>query len=271
MPKLIKFFLSNKKLFLFLLYYIYIYVHLAIIIGSNFNFKLKENTEIKIKLLNKKDYLNKYKNQDPIENKKIHKDNIIFSSKEDIDKFFKKKWDSKLSLDDLNKNKFIVDYYNKKYNNENLSYICFIKENDNSEKVLLFWNIKKEITIDTKELKDITSFKTNLSHFEKNLVSFAKPLYYQDKQINDIYFNPNYFGDICFDDKKSNEENYSIKIFSKILSSDSYKQIFCNSDDTSNQFKQFLSKRKEVTSKYDELNNLNKLSPKKITFFTKTS
>uniref|UniRef100_UPI00254AF871 hypothetical protein n=1 Tax=Candidatus Phytoplasma sp. AldY-WA1 TaxID=2852100 RepID=UPI00254AF871 len=240
----------------------------AIITGSNFNFKLKEEKQIQINLLNKKDYLKKYKEQDPIENKKINnktinKNNIIFSSETDINdslEKIEKEWKLKLSLDDLKKNKFIVDYYNnEKYKNKNLSYIYFVEKDDIL--VLLFWNIKEEITIDTKELNEIDSFKKNLVYCRKNLVHITNPLYYKKRKINDIYFNPIYFDDICFDDKKSNEENYNIKIFKKILSSDnSYKK-----QNRQYTYLEMLYNR----GKINEISKLNDLSPKTITFFYK--
>lgn len=222
MPKLIKFFLSNKKLFLFLL--ITYNVHLfAIITGYNFNFKFTEETKIKIKLLNKKEYLEK----DLIKNPTINKDNIIFSSKEEITQkeiieFLKTNYiittriDDLDLIDDLNKNKFIVDYYNEKYKNKMISYIYFVKEDDNFKKVLLFWNIdtikKKQITIETEDLKknSLENFLKNKS-FTKNLIRVPQPLYYQNKKIDYIYF----------DIKTSIPEDYSIEILLNILSSGS--------------------------------------------------
>ncbi|WP_284928220.1 hypothetical protein [Candidatus Phytoplasma sp. AldY-WA1] len=214
MPKLIKFFLSNKKLFLFLLYYIYIYVHLAIITGSNVNFKLKEKTEITIQLLNKKEYLEKGKQkylkeyldkykEDPIKNTNIYKDHIIFSSKTEIIDFLKKNYNLELSLDDLNKNElddlnkneFIVKHYNEKYNSKNLSYIYFVKTKDILKKVLLFWNIDEineaKITIEAKDSKNITSSEKSL--YKSVSITQTKPLYYLNNKINNkinvIYFD----------------------------------------------------------------------------------
>jgi hypothetical protein len=246
MPKLIKLFLSNKKLFLFLL--ITYNVHLfAIITGSNFNFKLTQETKIKIKLLNKKEYLekgkqkhlqeylDKYKDQYPIENTNICKDNIIFSSKTEIIDFLKNNWNLKLSLDDLNKNElddlnkneYIVNYYNKKYNSENLSYIYFVKKNDILEKVLLFWNIDKikeaGINIGTEDLKNITSleeflYKNKLSRKNSIQIDKNKPLYYENKKIDFIYFDvQNYEIETLLKNLSNNQRNYILqRAFSNI-------------------------------------------------------
>lgn len=128
MPKLTKFPLSKKNIVLVL---IISSVPLAIFAYPNFS----QQTRTEIKILDKQTYLEKYKEQDPIENTEIDKDNIIFSSKEDIINFLPTELEQ-INIEKLDQNKFIVvDHYHKKYGNTNLTYIYF-KQEEQEENIL---------------------------------------------------------------------------------------------------------------------------------------